>query len=103
MRRFVRPRLTRRPLPQCLPGSAVDGDDDELVNVACWTPPRGLCATAPEVPAGMAVSRNSQSPRQQEKRAAAWNSTFHWMFVVSLHATGGSAVFDTPVAYGPRH
>jgi len=25
------------------------------------------------------------------------------MFFVSLHSTGGVAVFETPVAYGPRH
>jgi hypothetical protein len=25
------------------------------------------------------------------------------MFFVSLHWSGGVAVFETPVAYGPRH
>jgi hypothetical protein len=25
------------------------------------------------------------------------------MFLVSLHSVGGVAVFETPVAYGPRH
>ena len=29
--------------------------------------------------------------------------TFHRMFFVSLHSTGGVAVVDTPVARGPRH
>jgi hypothetical protein len=30
-------------------------------------------------------------------------SIFHLMFLVSLHWSGGVAVFETPVAYGPRH
>src|ERR1700750_2420861 len=30
-------------------------------------------------------------------------STFQRMFFVSLHSSGGSAVRETPVAYGPRH
>ena len=25
------------------------------------------------------------------------------MFLVSLHSTGGSALLETPLAYGPRH
>src|SRR5688572_19129586 len=30
-------------------------------------------------------------------------STFHLMFLVSLHSIGGFAVRDTPVMSGPRH
>ena len=30
-------------------------------------------------------------------------STFHLMFLASLHFTGGFAVVDTPVMSGPRH
>src|SRR5882672_3588830 len=30
-------------------------------------------------------------------------STFQRMFFVSLHSRGGSAYFETPFAYGPRH
>src|SRR6188474_348945 len=67
-------------------------------------PPSGACAEAASTPTGTAESTNTLSPQitgVPEPRPGI--STFHRMFLVSLHSTGGSAVFDTPVAYGPRH
>ena len=66
--------------------------------------PLGSCEAAPEAPIGIAVETNSRSPHttgDDEPRPGI--SVFHRMFFVSLHSTGGSAVLETPFAYGPRH
>src|SRR5262245_34797296 len=67
-------------------------------------PPRGSCDFSPFSTAGTALSTNTLSPQitgVPDPRPG--SSTFQRTFFVSLHSTGGSAVFETPVAYGPRH
>src|SRR4029079_11253347 len=69
-----------------------------------FLPPCGACTSAPVAAAGTAVSKNTRSPQtigDADPRPGI--SVFHRTFFVSLHSTGGSAVFDTPVAWGPRH
>src|SRR5262245_30261543 len=67
-------------------------------------PPRGSCCAAPSTPTGMAVSTNTRSPQTiGDELPRPGISTFHLMFLVSLHSSGGLAVFETPVADGPRH
>src|SRR4051812_15337630 len=61
--------------------------------------PRGSCDVTPPATTGTALSTKTRSPQTTgvpEPRPAI--STFHLMFFVSLHSTGGSAVRDTPVA-----
>src|SRR5882672_2735530 len=53
---------------------------------------------------GTADRRNKRSPQMTgDADPRPGISTFQRMFFVSLHSTGGVAVFETPVAYGPRH
>src|ERR1700682_5076258 len=69
-----------------------------------WTWPLGSCEVTPAAPIGIAVKTNSRSPQttgDDEPRPGI--SVFHRMCFVSLHSTGGSALLETPLAYGPRH
>src|SRR5687768_2796964 len=55
------------------------------------TPPSGLWLASPVVPAGTAVETYTRSPQtigEAEPRPGI--STFHLMFLVSLHSIGGS-------------
>ena len=75
-----------------------------LCGTRAGLPPSGACAPAPSKPTGTADSTNTFSPQMTgvpDPRPGI--STFQRTFFVSLHSSGGSAVFDTPVAYGPRH
>src|SRR4030095_14915258 len=66
--------------------------------------PRGSCEAAPPATAGTAERTNTLSPQMTgvpDPRPGI--STFQRTFFVSLHSRGGSAVLETPVAYGPRH
>src|SRR5262245_2477332 len=66
--------------------------------------PRGACDAVPSTPCGTAESRKIRSPHTTgDADPRPGISTFHRMFFVSLHSVGGLAVFETPVAYGPRH
>jgi hypothetical protein len=56
------------------------------------------------MPTGIAVKRKMrsfQTTGDDDPRPGI--STFHLMFLVSLHSIGGFAVRDTPVMSGPRH
>src|SRR3954468_8163437 len=66
--------------------------------------PRGPCDASIVTPAGTAVStytRSFHTNGDADPRPGI--SIFHLMFFVSSHCSGGVAVFETPVAYGPRH
>src|SRR5262245_1026338 len=68
------------------------------------TPPCGVWEAVPVRPAGIAVSTNTLSPHTTgEADPRPGISVFQRTFFVSLHSIGGSAVRETPVAYGPRH
>src|SRR5439155_23323699 len=67
-------------------------------------PPRGSCWAAPVTPIGTADTRKRRSPHTiGEADPRPGTSTFHRTFFVSLHSSGGLALRDTPLAYGPRH
>ena len=79
-------------------GPYINMDEDPDVHIP------ESCDAAASTPLGTAVSRKIRSPQttgDAEPRPGI--STFHLTFFVSLHSIGGSAVFDTPLAYGPRH
>ena len=62
-------------------------------------PPRAACDSSPDRPTGTAVSRYTRSPQMTGEAAPRPGiSTFHLMFLVSLHSTGGLAVRETPLA-----
>ena len=88
-------RLGLEKLARCLRSKAI------TVNL-CGTrgcAPRGSCDAAPLSTAGTAERTKTLSPQitgVPEPRPG--SSTFQRTFFVSLHSTGGSAVFDTPVA-----
>ena len=66
----------------------------------CISPPTALVVPSAET----AVVTNSRSPQMTgvpEPRPG--SATFQRIFFVSDHSTGGFAVFETPVANGPRH
>jgi hypothetical protein len=66
--------------------------------------PRGLCESASEASAGTAVRRKILSPQTTgEADPRPGISTFHRMFFVSLHSSGGVALREMPLATGPRH
>src|SRR5437868_5867881 len=56
------------------------------------------------MPTGTAVMRYTRSPHTTgEAEPRPGTSIFQRTFFVSLHSIGGCAVFETPVANGPRH
>src|SRR5262245_9876345 len=68
------------------------------------TPPSGAWEASSDAAAGTAVATKTRSPQTTgEADPRPGISTFQRTFFVSLHSTGGLAVFDTPVALGPRH
>ena len=55
-------------------------------------------------PVLMAVNTKTLSPQMMGVEVPCPSmATFHLMFSSSPHVTGGFAVVDTPVAFGPRH
>src|SRR5262245_60291855 len=67
-------------------------------------PPRGACWASPCTPTGTADETNTRSPQTiGDELPRPGISTFHLTFFVSLHSSGGFAVDETPVAWGPRH
>src|SRR5215204_3309516 len=75
-----------------------------MVTNLCGTRWLGACIVAPWSAAGTAVRTNTLSFQMTgvpDPRPGI--SIFQRMFFVSLHSSGGSAVRETPVAYGPRH
>src|SRR5262245_6562655 len=107
---FMKPRPPRPPGP--LPACGAPADGCALESAAgLFSPAAGRsfasdAATSASTffPVGIAVRMKILSPQMigvadPEPGIA----TFHLMFLVSLHSTGGCAVTEVPVHSGPRH
>lgn len=125
MMAFVGHFFPRHLLPQRFARRSIKAKDNKLVKFVRWwfrskttpeprRPPRLAFASgavfpfsgwaAAFLPLGIAVNRNTRSCQMMGVEVPNPGvATFHLMFLVSLHSSGGLATGETPVNRGPRH
>ena len=94
----------RRPLPDDAAGAPIDCQHDEAMDFSRLDADSRLVRRAPVDADRHRGDQNRRSPHTTgDADPRPGISTFHRMFLVSLHSMGGLARLETPLAWVPRH